>query len=289
MAMEKKLTGNRDGALESPWQTSVVPLKTPPAVPVDLVYDVLVIGGGLTGLTTALLLQNSGKRCLVVEAQTIGFGTTGGTSAHINTFADTTYQEARDAFGSKGAKLFAEAVNEGFGLIKQNIKTYKIACDFQVKKGFVYAENKEQVQQLEDLCQGMHSVGLDCEYTEAVPTPVPYEAAVVIQNQAQFHPLKYLQGLQKAYLKAGGLILENTRIDSVKIDGKVHFARSGDQLFKASQVVYATHVPPGITIFSFRCAPYRSYVLGIKLKEDSYPDALVYDLQEPYHYVRTQV
>jgi len=53
-------------------------------------------------------------------------------------------------------------------------------------------------------------------------------------------------------------------------------------------VVYATHVPPGITIFSFRCAPCRSYVLGIKLKEESYPDALVYDLQEPYHYVRTQ-
>jgi len=79
---------------------------------------------------------------------------------HINTFADTTYQEARDAFGSKGAKLFAEAVNKGFGLIKQNIRTYKIACDFQVKKGFVYAENKDQVDQLEELCQGMHSVGL---------------------------------------------------------------------------------------------------------------------------------
>jgi nitrite reductase/ring-hydroxylating ferredoxin subunit len=108
-----------------------------------------------------------------------------------------------------------------------------------------------------------------------------------MENQAQFHPLKYLRGLQKAYIKAGGLILDHTRIDSVKIEDKIHLAKSGVQTIKAIKVVYATHVPPGITIFSFRCAPYRSYVLGIKLKDENYPDGLVYDLQEPYHYFRT--
>ena len=153
----------------------------------------------------------------------------------------------------------------------------------------MYAETEDQVKQLEDLCKGMHDVGLDCEYIDDVPVPVPHQVAVVMENQAQFHPLKYLQGLEKAYLKAGGLILENTRIESVKMENKIHLAIAGEQTFKALKVIYATHVPPGITIFSFRCAPYRSYVLGVKLKDDHYPDALIYDLQEPYHYFRSHV
>lgn len=254
-----------------------------------MVYDCLVVGGGITGLTVALMLQQAGKKTMIAEAHHIGFGTTGGTSAHINTFADTTYSEAQSAFGKEGAQLFAAAVNEGFDIIKQNIKTYKIACDFGLKKGYVYAETEDQVRQLEDLCQGMHEVGLDCEYTDEVPIPVPHQVAVVMENQAQFHPLKYLQGLEKAYLKAGGLIMENTRIESVKVENKLHLARSGGQTYKALNVIYATHVPPGITIFSFRCAPYRSYVLGVKLADDQYPDALIYDLQEPYHYFRTHI
>lgn len=279
----------RDGAQTSPWQTGLSSLKSNKIVDVSTVYDVLIIGGGITGLTAALLLQNAGKQCLLAEAETTGFGTTGGTSAHINTFADTTYAEAQNAFGQEGAQLFAGAVNEGFALIRENIKAYKIACDFALKKGYVYAETDDQVKQLEELCKGMHDVGLDCEYTDEVPTPVPHQVAVVMQNQAQFHPLKYLQGLQKAFLKAGGLILEHTRIDSVKIEGKIHLAKSGELVLKAQKVIYATHVPPGITIFSFRCAPYRSYVLGVTLKDENYPDALVYDLQEPYHYFRTHI
>src|ERR1700712_5300602 len=136
----------RDGRLESPWQKGLEPLVSKTAQnPADYTYDCLIIGGGITGLTAALFLQQAGMKTIIVEAARIGFGTTGGTSAHINTFADTTYSEAQSAFGKEGAQLFADAVNEGFAIIKENIKTYKIACDFGNKKGYVYAENKEQV------------------------------------------------------------------------------------------------------------------------------------------------
>jgi glycine/D-amino acid oxidase-like deaminating enzyme/nitrite reductase/ring-hydroxylating ferredoxin subunit len=289
MSSQKKQTGKRDGAHISPWQSDLTPIAINSKAENGKVYDVLIIGGGITGLSSALLLQKAGKHCLLIEADTIGFGTTGGTSAHINTFADTTYSEAKSAFGKEGAQLFADAVNEGFSLIKENIKNYKIACDFATKKGYVYAETKDQVKQLDDLCKGMQDVGLKCEYTDMLSIPVPHQVAVVMENQAQFHPLKYLRGLQKAYVAAGGVILENTRIETVKVENKIHLATSGDQIFKSLKVIYATHIPPGITIFSFRCAPYRSYVVGVKLKDGNYPDALVYDLQEPYHYFRTHV
>src|SRR6202012_2602498 len=110
----------RDGALKSPWQKEF----TAPALAGQTQAnncDCLIIGGGITGLTAALLLQKAGKQTVLAEAHSIGFGTTGGTSAHINTFADTTYKEAESAFGEEGARLFAAAINEGFGLIERNI------------------------------------------------------------------------------------------------------------------------------------------------------------------------
>jgi glycine/D-amino acid oxidase-like deaminating enzyme/nitrite reductase/ring-hydroxylating ferredoxin subunit len=280
----------RDGSLESAWQAeALAPLVHPQIIP-DTIYDVLIVGGGITGLTAALQLQKAGKKCLVVDMGTIGYGTTGGTSAHINTFADTTYTEAESAFGEKGVQLFADAVNEGYSIIKNNINTYKIDCDFEVKKGYIYAEDEDQAKQLDDLYNGAVNVGIDISYVDDVPTPVEYVKATMLPNQAQFHPLKYLKALEEVYLKEGGLILENTRVDDIEHEDDFHIAKSGEQTFKARKVIYATHVPPKITVFSFRCAPYRSYVLGVKLTTDTaYPDALVYDMQEPYHYFRTHI
>lgn len=280
----------RDGEHISPWN-EFGPLEqiSDKHNPVQ-VYDCLVVGAGITGLTAALILQSSGKKVVLAEAYTAGFGTTGGTSAHINTFADTTYAEAESAFGAEGAQLFADAINEGFGIIKENIKTYNIDCDFEDKTGYLYAEDEKQQKELEDLYKGALKVGIKLKYSEKAPTPVNYQRALEFPGQAQFHPLKYLRGILKAYIKSGGIILNNTRIEAIDTKDDIHIVTTNGTLqIKAHKVIYATHMPPGITSFNFRCAPYRSYVIGVKLKSDSYPDALVYDMQEPYHYFRTHI
>jgi len=280
----------RDGYCESPWQKDLSPqgqnkYKSKPGE----VYDCLIAGGGITGLTTALLLQKAGKHTVIAEARRIGFGTTGGTSAHINTFADTTYPEAEKAFDEKGARLFANAINEGFELIRANIDNLKISCDYETKTGFLYAEDEDQVRQLDEIYAGAAKVCVPVKYTDEVPTPVSYLKALQFDGQAQFHPLKYLQGLQKAYLAAGGIILENTRITGIETNNGIHKAESGTTSFRAKAVIYATHMPPNINLFNFECAPYRSYVMAVKLKSGKYPDGLIYDCQEPYHYVRTHI
>lgn len=283
------LTAARDGAHQSPWQAGTGDRISATGFLPGNVYDALVIGGGITGLTGALLLQCSGKKVVVADAHTTGFGTTGGTSAHINTFADTTYKEAESAFGKEGSKLFADAINEGFGIIRANITTYRIDCDYENKTGYVYAEDEAQAEQLKDIFEGAKAVGVPVNYTEKVPTPLPFQTALEFGGQAQFHPLKYLQALVKAFVTAGGLILENTKVETVTTEEGVHTGVASELHIKARNVIYATHIPPGINSYSLRCAPYRSYVLGVKLKSDSYPDALVYDMQEPYHYFRTHM
>lgn len=276
----------RDGSLESPWQENA-PIKSPTSNVNHQTCDCLIVGGGITGMTAALLLQQSGKQIIVADAHNIGFGTTGGTSAHINTFADTTYGEAEKAFGEEGAKLFAEAINEGFDIIKQHVDRLKIDCDYEGKPGFLYAENDEEVKMLDEIYQGAIKVGVTTEYTNEVPTPVPFQKALYFEGQAQFHPLKYLAGLQQDYLDAGGKILENTLIEKVSSEDNILTATAGEKSISTKAIVYATHMPPNINVFNFECAPYRSYVLAVKLENGEYPDALIYDCQEPYHYVRT--
>jgi glycine/D-amino acid oxidase-like deaminating enzyme/nitrite reductase/ring-hydroxylating ferredoxin subunit len=279
---------DRDGKHLSPWQHSAGSGASPGTYS-EKIYDCIVIGAGITGITSALMLRTAGKNILVIDAHTAGYGTTGGTTAHINTFADTTYKEAENAFGEDGAKLFASAVNSGFEVIRKNVETYNIACDFEEKPGYIYAEDDDQVKQLEDLYLGTEKVGVRISYIEEIPVPIRFQKAVILPGQAQFHPLKYLRGLIEAYVSDGGIIVENTRIENIETDGGIHIAKSGEKSFRSRSIIYATHIPPGINVFSFRCAPYRSYVLAVQLKENNYPDGLIYDMQDPYHYFRTHV
>lgn len=276
----------RDGANTSLWQT-VTGNQPPDAGGTNTMYDCLVVGAGITGLSTALLLQQSGKKTIIAEAHSVGFGTTGGTSAHINTFADTTFKEAESAFSEEGAKLFAAAIADGFGLISKHVEAYRIDCDYAYKTGYLYAENKDEVKQLADIYKGALKVGVKVQYVNEVPTPVPFRQALAFEEQAQFHPLKYLQGLERAYLNAGGTILENTRVEKIDSKDGMHTATAADRDIRAKAVIYATHMPPNLNVFNFECAPYRSYVMAVKLKSGQYPDALIYDSQEPYHYVRS--
>jgi glycine/D-amino acid oxidase-like deaminating enzyme/nitrite reductase/ring-hydroxylating ferredoxin subunit len=277
----------RDGQHLSPWQSSLPGIEGTANPDPGKIYDCIIIGAGITGITSALMLRNSGKDVILIDAHNACYGTTGGTSAHINTFADTTYTETESAFGEEGAKLFAGAVNSGFDIIRENIKTYNIDCDFEERPGYVYAEDDDQVNQLKDLYEGAIKVDVPILYVEKIPIPIPFKKAVLLPGQAQFHPVKYLQALLQAYIKAGGLIVENTKIQDIKTENGIHTAKSGERNFKSTSIIYATHTPPGINVFSFRCAPYRSYVLGVKLKGNSYPKALIYDMQDPYHYFRT--
>ena len=130
----KSYPSTRDGVRPSLWQAHIAIRHAHESADgriMDQVWDVVVVGGGITGLTTALRLQEAGKRCIVVEAHQIGFGTTGGTTAHINTMLDTPYHTIESDFGASGAKLVADAAREGRDLIARNVSAYQIGCDFE--------------------------------------------------------------------------------------------------------------------------------------------------------------
>lgn len=280
----------RDSHTESPWQSiPVVVSSVEPGTDVSNVFDVIIVGAGITGITTALLLQKAGKRCLVLEAGKIGFGTTGGTSAHLNTFFDATYPEIESNFGAHGAKQVADSGKEAMAIIAGLVREYEIDCDLEYKDGYLFSENEKETEQLREILVASRRAGIAVAEAETNKLPVPFDLSIRFAHQGQFHPLKYVMALADAFRDLGGELITDCFVSGHKTEDGMVEVVSGEQTFKAVHLVYATHMPPGITAFSFRCAPYRSYVLGVSLKDDNYPAALAYDMQEPYHYFRSHL
>lgn len=125
-------------------------------------------------------------------------------------------------------------------------------------------------------------------YADGIPIPVGFRKALKVEGQAKFHPVRYLYGIARAFEELNGIIVQSCRVSDAKEDGSVHALETNFGPFKASHIVYATHVPPGVNLIHMRCAPWRSYAMAVKLADDNYPEGLIYDMEEPYHYYRTQ-
>lgn len=238
-------------------------------------------------VSAAHLFQKAGKKCLLLEAHSLGFGTTGGTTAHLNTIMDTPYNQTEKNFGEKNAQLVAQVTREAIEHIKQNINEYKIQCGFEELPAYLFSQDEKQTKELGDITEASIKAGLSIEYVNDIPVPIPFEKAIRIDRQAKFHPTKYLFALAKAFEHAGGIIVQNCRVTKAEENEVIDVETSLGKV-QAKQLIYATHIPPGVNLLHLRWAPYRSYVLAIRLANDNYPDGLVYDLYDPYHYYRTQ-
>jgi glycine/D-amino acid oxidase-like deaminating enzyme/nitrite reductase/ring-hydroxylating ferredoxin subunit len=281
-------TVQRDGNQTSPWQEVIFP-KNHSIANEETTYDAIIIGGGITGLTTALLLHRAHKKCIIIENRSLGFGTTGGTSAHLNTFFDATYPEIEQDFGKDAAKLVAQSGKKAISIIKEFIDNYGIDCDFEHKDALLFSENEKETKELEKILESSKNAGIAVDKAKGNKIPIPFEEVIQFKNQAQFHPLKYLAALAAEFLKAGGVIVEHQFVNKSEWRDGVHYAETQDLKIKGRNIVHATHTPEGINLFNFRCAAYRSYVIGFTLVGDAYPEELIYDMQEPYHYFRTHI
>lgn len=279
----------RDGVTISLWQDAI-PEYTPQTVELPAqTVDVLIVGGGITGITTALLLQKAGKTCVIAEAQNLCFGTTGGTTSHINSFFDTSYDQIQSDFGESGAQLVAKAARQALDLFQQQVNQYNIDCGYAEKDAYLYAQTEEQISQLEKIMDASVQAGVEVAYAPEIPVPVSFQKAIVYSRNAQIHPSRYVYALAKEFEQAGGVILQQCTVTNLKNDtAEILEAETSRGVIKARNLIYATHIPPGINLLHFRCAPYRSYAMAVKLAGGNYPKGLAYDMYEPYHYYRTQ-
>jgi len=279
---------NRDGACFSLWQEGMPDYKSGKDKQNNNYFDVVIVGGGITGITTGLLLQKAGRSVLIAEAHTIGFGTTGGTTAHLNSFMEAPYTQIIRNFGKEKSLLVSKAAHQALELIKRNVEEYGIDCDHKEIPGYIYAQDEKQIKELDEIFDAFKKLGQEVSVSNTIPVKIPFEKAIEIPGQGQFHPTRYIYALVQEFEKLGGVLKQNCRVTGVE-ENEILEITSSQGTLKAKNLIYATHIPPGVNLLHFRCAPYRSYVIAAKLKnENDYPEGLAYDMYDPYHYFRTQ-
>jgi glycine/D-amino acid oxidase-like deaminating enzyme len=247
----------RDGTTISLWQHDIPSyLSTVHDLPAQA--EIVIVGGGITGLSTSLKLQLSGKSCVLIEAREIGFGTTGGTTCHLNTMVDTPYYRIKNDFGEDNARKVVKLTSEAISMAEHYVQEFAIDCGFARKKAFLYSQDKEQSKELEKIVISAMDAGVSIQYSTTTPIPVPFDGAAEAENQAQMHPAQYLFAIAQQFEKAGGIIIQNCRVKEVATENKQTIVNTSRGKISAGIVVYATHIPPGVNILHFRCVPYRS-------------------------------
>lgn len=259
----------------------------------DLETDVLVIGGGIAGLTTAYCLAHEGKQVALIEDGYIGSGESGRTTGHLCYALDDRYYELERIFGEEGSALAANSHMTAIQWIARTIKRHNIECHFKEIDGYLFLHPTDTIENLEKEYHATHRAGLMTEMLTHVPGMDGEDghACIRFPYQARFHSILYLQGLAKAFIEAGGKLYTQTRANKITKHG---VDANGHQI-KAKHIVVATNVPVNnLVSIHTKQWPYRTYVIGAKVRKGSVPDALWWDTgnqentDEAYHYVRLE-
>ena len=275
------------------WLDSVGPVAFSP-LDKDLDADVVIVGGGIAGMTIAYALVKSGKRVVLVEDGNIGSGETGRTTAHLVSALDDRYYQLERMYGEEQTKLIADSHKAAIDFIERTVKYHNIDCEFERLDGYLFLDPGDTDESLHKELKTAQKAGVEVVYLPAIPGMNYASPALKFYNQAQFHPMKYLHGLAKAITGMGGLIFTNTH--AVRIDDKGITTRAGHKV-KADDIVVATNSPVNNRyMMHLKQYAYRTYVIGARVKKGSIPKALWWDTGDrsvnaeipPYHYVRLQ-
>ena len=276
------------GKTQSIWMTAPG-IPGQPTLSRDLHTEVVVVGGGLAGLTTAYLLSREGKEVVVIDDGPFAGGETSRTTAHLTNVADARYYRIAQVHGEDGARLFAESHTAAIDRIEEIVRSERIECEFERLDAFLFANPGDPSEELEHEFEAARRAGVDVEWADETPLS-DFRTGLCLRfpHQAQFHPLRYLAALASAIERNGGRLFRDTHASKID-DGPPPTVQTeeGHEIL-ADAVVVATNVPVH-TKFKIHTkqAPYRTYVIAARIPSGSVRRALYYDTLHPHHYVRT--
>ncbi|HOR28960.1 MAG TPA: FAD-dependent oxidoreductase [Candidatus Sumerlaeota bacterium] len=267
------------------WRREPRALPVCPPAAGELETDVVILGAGITGLTAGLHLLERGRRVMLLEAHQVGGGATGGSTGHLTALLDTGLGRLIEDWGQHEAGLMVGANLTAISQIEQWSARFSPDCQLQRVEGILYTENAAGAGDLGREADAARLLGLGAEALDRVPLPFPCHAGYRITGQARFDPLRYVLGLARRFLEAGGVIHEQSPAKPPQDGGGAQIETPAARI-QAGDVIVATHLPyVGALTLETRNYPQQSYVLLVRLTSPLH-DALFWDDAEPYHYIR---
>ncbi len=230
--------------MNSLWLDSIKKTNLYPSLSKDIETEVCIIGAGIFGLTCAYYLSNLGFKVVVLEKDSIGEKTTGHTTAKITSQHGLFFDYLIHSYGKKFASDYLEANERAIQNIKQIINSEKIKCDFEEQNSYVYTTKKSELGQIKKEISAIESLGFPCEFVTKTGLPFSIEGAICFKNQAQFHPLKYLQGLCNSISSHDGKIFTHTVVTNLENSNDTSYLISTNHgIIRSKYVVVASHYP----------------------------------------------
>ena len=236
----------------------------------DINVDVAIVGAGISGLTTAYLLKQSGKTVAVIDKDTVGGGTTGRTTGKVTSQHNLFYEDLAHRLGIKTAQVYAEANQAAIEQVRRIVQTEKIECSWQDDDNYVYTAKPESVEAFKREAAMAQKLGLPASFETTSPLPFAITGAVKFSGQGKLNAQEYVLGLARAVNGDGSYVLEHTAADRM-IDGKTPRVITPRGVIQAKDIIVATSVPTfpllargGYCIYEY---PTESYIVAGRLKE----------------------
>lgn len=243
--------------------------------------DVLVIGGGITGLTTAIELADRGYLVTLCEAEVIGSGTTAASTGHLDAHPEMGPTKLIDKLGLEDAKTYTRLRLDAINRIERIADQ---ASDFKRIAAYQYSEHDGDEENLREEWNAAVSLGLDAHWMDSIPISRA-ACGYRLNSMARVHIGNYLRGLTELAVQKGVTIFEKTLVSGVT-EKETHVLKAGDSEVTFDHVVCAVHCnhTGAMTLYA-ATPPYQSYAIAAHVR-DGCDDALFWDNSEPYFYVR---
>ncbi|MFF2753862.1 FAD-dependent oxidoreductase [Psychrobacillus sp. NPDC058041] len=258
-----------------------------PKLSEDMDTDVVIIGAGLTGITAAYLLSTSGRKVIVVEGSRILEGTTGFTTAKVTAQHGPIYQQLITTFGEVSARLYYEANTSAKNFIEKTARELGIDCDFENVDAFLYADTEDGVDIIKKEMNAYKKLGIEgAALTKDTGLPYTVKESLKLENQGQFHPLKYATGLVKKAMENGVQFYEQSRAKSIHSTNLVEMV-DGNEIH-ANKILVCSHFPFNDEdgLYFTRMYAERSYALA-SLADANYPKGIYINVEKPTRSIRT--
>jgi len=234
----------------------------------DLNVDTLIIGAGMTGLTTAYFLKTNKSIC-VVDAGLVGHGVTLGTTAKINYFQQTIYTDIMKATNTDNAISYLKSQKDAISLLLNIITEENIQCDLKKTPSYVFASSKSNIKKLDEEIKFL--ANNNCLLHEGkLPIDIKSYKSYFVEDTYTFNPIKYLYGLYKILKRHNIQIYENSKIINIKKDGNRYICHGENFTIIAKRVVLACHYPYFLLPFltPLKCSLEKSYIIISRTPKD---------------------
>lgn len=220
--------------MKSIWEESLK-IKDGRELAENITRDIVIVGGGIAGTLAAYMLSTRGKTVTLIEAQNLFNGVTSKTTAHITANQGYIYLDLYNKQSPVAAKLYLQSQFDAIEMYKTIINELKIDCDFLICDDVLFTTEKQK--KLKQLYNILDYFGAPVNYCRSENLfGIKTEGSIVMQKQAMFNPIKFLNALPKKYE-----IFENTRIIDIDLKNKMLFTEN--HKIKANKIIIATNYP----------------------------------------------